>query len=165
MKRRAGCVLHGRVGQALALALAPLAGAWAGTGIQHAAEIRFDVLASGAQAWNGVPYGRYPAGQAQLTVLRLVIPPHTVLPWHVHPMPSTAYVLSGHLTLEDRGGSRRLVRAGEAFIGAARAVHRSITGAAACVLIVTYAGVPGQPIAEAPPDERAPARLPRVVFP
>jgi hypothetical protein len=39
-------------------------------------------------SWDGVKCGPYPAGQPQLTPLKINIPTHTALPWHTHPMPT-----------------------------------------------------------------------------
>ena len=52
--------------------------------------VKAEVLVKSSESWNGQPYGRYPDGQAQLTVLRLTIPAHTTLPWHKHRMPNAA---------------------------------------------------------------------------
>ncbi|SAK92372.1 hypothetical protein AWB76_06807 [Caballeronia temeraria] len=46
------------------------------------------VLLKSDHSWDGTRYKSYPAGQPQLTVLNIVIPAHTALPWHTHPMPN-----------------------------------------------------------------------------
>ena len=75
-----------------------------------------DILAKSTASWNGKPYTAYPAGQPQLTVLKMTIPPHTALPWHTHPFPNAGYVLSGQLTIEDKAsGKNQTFHAGEAF--------------------------------------------------
>jgi quercetin dioxygenase-like cupin family protein len=53
-------------------------------------------------SWNDVRYKAYPTGQPQLTTVRITIPAHSALPWHTHAMPNAAYLLSGHLTVDDR---------------------------------------------------------------
>ena len=74
-----------------------------------------EILLQSTQSWNGKPYTHYPTGQPELTTIRLTIAPHTVLPWHQHPVPNSVYVLSGTLTLHDRdSGKTRVVHAGEA---------------------------------------------------
>jgi quercetin dioxygenase-like cupin family protein len=42
------------------------------------------VLVKTDRSWDGVNYDSYPAGQPELRVLRFVIPPHIILPWHTH---------------------------------------------------------------------------------
>jgi quercetin dioxygenase-like cupin family protein len=108
--------------------------------------VKADVLVKSGQAWNGQPYEHYPDGQPELTVLRMTIPAHTALPWHKHLMPNAAYIISGHLTVEDRAtGRKRTVRAGEAFNEQVGTEHRGVTDDEPCIVVVTYAGMSGMP--------------------
>ncbi len=112
---------------------------------QAPAKTETTVLLQSASSWNDVAYKAYPMGRPQLTTLRIVIPPHSALPWHVHAMPNAAYVLSGALTVEDRAtGAKATFHAGEAFAECVGVVHRGVTGDEPAVLIVTYSGAPGQ---------------------
>lgn len=98
-------------------------------------------------SWNGVAYTEYPPGAARLTVVRFHVPAHTSLPWHTHPVPSAAYVVSGSFTVEERAtGRRRTLVAGEAFAESVGDVHRGFTGDVAAEIVATYAGVPGVPL-------------------
>ena len=113
----------------------------------HPSAAKVEVLVSSDAAWNGKPYESYPAGRPQLTVVRITIPPHTTLPWHTHPTPNAGYILSGHLTVEDRAtGLKRTVKAGEALNEEVGAEHRGSTDDEPCVLVVTYSGTSGVPI-------------------
>jgi quercetin dioxygenase-like cupin family protein len=115
-----------------------------------------DVLVQSTGSWNGKPFEAYPQGQPELTVVRMTIPPNTTLPWHKHSMPNAAYILSGHLTVEDRTtGEKRVVRTGEAFIEQVGAEHRGFTDDEACVVVVTYAGTPGMPRSIVSPGEKS----------
>jgi quercetin dioxygenase-like cupin family protein len=69
--------------------------------------VKADILVKSESAWNGKDYEHYGEGRPQLTVLRLTIPAHTTLPWHTHPMPNAAYILSGHLTVEDQATGQK----------------------------------------------------------
>jgi quercetin dioxygenase-like cupin family protein len=103
------------------------------------------VLLKRTASWNNVPYTAYPKGQPELTTVRITIPAHSSLPWHTHDMPNTAYLLSGHLTVEERDTGRKATyRAGEAFAESVGNVHRGVTGNEPAVVIVTYAGTRGQ---------------------
>jgi len=103
------------------------------------------ILLQRTTSWNDVPYTAYPQGQPQLTTVKITIPAHSSLPWHTHAIPNAAYVLSGHLTLEERDTGRRATfRAGQAFAESVGNVHRGVAGDEAAIVIVTYAGVPGQ---------------------
>ncbi|MGY4494528.1 cupin domain-containing protein [Pseudomonas sp. TE3610] len=102
------------------------------------------VVLKSSTSWDGREYGQYPSGQAQLTTLRIVLPPHCKLPWHEHPIPNVAYVISGKLTIEDKqSGHSKVVGAGQAFAESVGAVHRGVTGDEGAVVLVTYAGVDG----------------------
>jgi quercetin dioxygenase-like cupin family protein len=104
-------------------------------------------LLSATTAWNGTTYAPYPAGVPELTVRRMTIPAHTALRWHSHPMPSVAYLVSGELTVEEPGGVRRRMVAGEAFAETVGTAHRGVAGAEPVVVVVFYAGVQGMPLA------------------
>ena len=104
------------------------------------------VLLQADHSWNGTPYTHYPTGRPQLTMLKLTLAPHTALPWHTHPFPNAAYVLSGTLTIHDKqSGKTKVVHQGEAFAETVDDVHRGETGDEPVVLLVTYAGTPGVP--------------------
>jgi quercetin dioxygenase-like cupin family protein len=105
-----------------------------------------EVLLQADHSWNGVPYTQYPKGHPELTMLKLTIAPHTALPWHTHPFPNAAYVLSGTLTVHDKvSGKTKVFHQGEAFAETVDDVHRGETGDEPVVLLVTYAGTPGVP--------------------
>ncbi|MCF5225603.1 cupin domain-containing protein [Pseudomonas syringae] len=110
-------------------------------------EIKAQVAMKEVSSWDGTPYKSYPQGQPQLTVLEITIPPHTALPWHQHPIPNAAYVVSGELTVEDRLSGKSLkVHAGQAFAESVNSSHRGVTGDQQAVVIVTYSGVEGTPL-------------------
>lgn len=110
------------------------------------ARVAVEVLKTG-MSWNGKPYDRYPDGRPQLTVLRFSIPPHSALPWHTHPMPNAAYIISGAITLEERAtGRTHTFVAGEAFGESVDDVHRGYTQDQAAEIVCTYAGVADMPV-------------------
>jgi len=125
----------------------------------HAAsepEIKAKVAIKEVASWEGTPYKSYPAGQPQLTILEITIPPHTALPWHQHPVPNAAYVVSGDLTIEDRtSGKSHKVTAGQGFAESVNSSHRGVTGDRQAVVIVTYSGVEGIPLSIPDKGEKA----------
>jgi quercetin dioxygenase-like cupin family protein len=126
--------------------LVSLSGAYAQTAADKVASAQREVLLQADHSWNGAPYTQYPKGRPQLTMLKLTIAPHTKLPWHTHPFPNAAYVLSGTLTIRDKvSGKTKVVHQGEAFAETVDDVHRGETGDEPVVLLVTYAGTPGVP--------------------
>jgi quercetin dioxygenase-like cupin family protein len=111
--------------------------------------VTVETLLKAGASWDGTPYERYPDAAPELTVLKITIPPRTALPWHRHPMPNAAYVVSGELLVEKRDGGQtiRLV-AGDVLPEMVNGVHRGVTGDVPVVLIVFYAGARGLPISE-----------------
>ena len=105
-----------------------------------------EVLVESDHSWNGTKYPNYPTGAPQLTVLKLTIAANSKLPWHTHPFPNSCYVLSGELTVHDKeSGKSATYHQGEAFAESVDRVHRGETGNEPAVLLITYAGVFGQP--------------------
>lgn len=122
----------------------------------HVGSGQREILVQASQSWNGKPYTHYPTGQPQLTMIRLTIAPHTALPWHTHPFPNVAYVLSGTLTLHDKAsGKTRVVHQGQAFAESVDDIHRGETGEEPAVLLITYAGAPGIPTSIPAKGEKA----------
>jgi quercetin dioxygenase-like cupin family protein len=104
---------------------------------------------------NGKAY-TYPAGKAQLSVMRLSLPPHTSLPWHTHPMPNIAYLLSGKLMVEDKEtGHTHTFYAGQAINESVERAHRGYTTEEGAELVITYAGAEGQTLSVPLPGEPA----------
>lgn len=130
-----------------ALALCFCAFATASARAAEASGIKVDVLMQSTSSWDGVPYAPYPAGQTELTMLKITIAPHTTLPWHTHPMPNAAYVLSGELTVEKaEGGLKRQLVAGDVLPETVNSTHRGYTGEQPVVLLVFYAGAQRVPL-------------------
>jgi quercetin dioxygenase-like cupin family protein len=108
---------------------------------------RTTVLLKTTSSWNDIRYTSYPAGQPELTTVRMTIPANSKLSWHKHLMPNTAYIVSGELTIEERDTGRKATyHPGQSLAESVDNVHRGSTGNEPVVVIVTYAGVQGQPL-------------------
>lgn len=108
------------------------------------AAVQVDTLLQSSTSWDGTSYTAYPNGKPELTVLKITIPAHTKLPWHTHPMPNAAYVLSGELTVETKlTGQKTVVTEGQVLPEMVNIVHRGVTGEKPVALIVFYAGTEG----------------------
>ena len=139
-------MIRNRIALTAIIAAASLSNAYAQTGADKVAAAQREVLLQADQSWNGQPYTQYPKGRPELTMLKVTLAPHTVLPWHTHPFPNAGYVLSGTLTLHDKAsGKTRVVHQGEAFAESVDDVHRGEAGDEPAVLLITYAGIPGVP--------------------
>jgi quercetin dioxygenase-like cupin family protein len=135
-----------RIALTVIIAAASLSNAYAQAGADKVEPAQREVLLQADQSWNGQPYTQYPKGRPELTMLKVTLAPHTVLPWHTHPFPNAGYVLSGTLTLHDKAsGKTRVVHQGEAFAESVDDVHRGEAGDEPAVLLITYAGIPGVP--------------------
>jgi quercetin dioxygenase-like cupin family protein len=111
--------------------------------------IQSETLLRSSSSWDGEPYTAYPAGQPELSVLKITIPPHTQLKWHTHPMPNAGYILSGELTVERKeDGKTQHFTAGQVVAEMVDALHRGVTGDGPVTLIVFYAGVEGMPLSK-----------------
>lgn len=120
-----------------------------GTQAKAAAQIEKEVLLERSESWDGTPYKAYPSGPPQLTLIRLKIPARTQLPWHTHPMPNAAYIVSGALTVEARSsGATRTLRQGQTLAEMVGTEHRGVTGDTPVELLVFYAGTPGMSLSE-----------------
>ena len=97
-------------------------------------------------SWNNKPYQGYPQGTTQLSVVRYSIPAHSSLPWHTHVIPSTAFVISGSLTLQSIDGTQQVFHAGDAFAESVGDEHRVYTDNDAAEVVCTYVGVNGAPL-------------------
>ncbi|WP_299454637.1 cupin domain-containing protein [uncultured Pigmentiphaga sp.] len=121
-------------------------------GVAVAAEspgVQVQTLMESSASWDGRAYEAYPPGPPLLTVLRITIPPHSALPWHTHPIPNAAYVLSGELTVEKQGtGETRWLKQGDVLPEMVGEYHRGVTGDQGVVLIVFYAGSRGVPLSQ-----------------
>jgi quercetin dioxygenase-like cupin family protein len=118
----------------------------AGIAQAGAEQVQTKLLVKSTAAWNGRAYEKFGEGRPELTVIRVTIPAHTQLPWHTHPMLSVGYILSGHITVEDRAtGRKKIFKAGEAIPEQVDTAHRGTTDDEPVVIIVTYAGTVGQP--------------------
>jgi len=111
--------------------------------------VQKEVLSSGSTSWDGTPYTAYPAGAPELSVLKITIAPHATLPWHSHPIPNAAYVVSGELTVEKQStGEKKVLTAGQVLPELVGQIHRGTAGDEPVVLIVFYAGTKGTPLAQ-----------------
>ncbi|CAI0809210.1 Cupin domain [Serratia entomophila] len=113
----------------------------------RSAEVISETLLMACASWDGAAYPQYPASAPMIGVLRISVPPHTVLAWHHHPVPAVGYLLSGELTIEKKDGNQQktFVR-GEAIAEVVNSVHRGIAGAEPVELLVFYAGGVGIPL-------------------
>ena len=106
--------------------------------------VQSEILLRTNSSWDGTPYQSYPSSQPELSILRIILAPHTELEWHSHPIPSAAYIVAGELTVErKKDGKKKHFIAGQAVSETVDTLHRGVAGDEPVVLIVFYAGSPG----------------------
>lgn len=104
-----------------------------------------------SQSWDGVELPDYPVGKPELRVIRVVLPPHSMLPKHHHDVMSYGIVNSGELTLvRESDGLEKTVRPGEAVVETVGTVHHGENrGDVPTEVIVFYVSQEGTPLSVA----------------
>ncbi|MGV6996994.1 cupin domain-containing protein [Desulfovibrio sp. QI0430] len=103
------------------------------------------VLFEAEHSWDGTPYGSYPAGNADIKIVKIVIPPNSRLGSHTHPMPNIAYVHTGALTVKSEvDGQERQLKQGDFLAEMVNKPHYGYTGDEGVELLLVYCGVTGQ---------------------
>ena len=109
--------------------------------------VKVDVLAKTSKSWNGSALPAYAEGVAEVTILRIAIPPGLKLPLHKHPVINAGVMLKGELTVTTKKGQVLHLRAGEPIVEVVDTWHYGKNeGKETAELIVFYAGVQGVPI-------------------
>ena len=89
----------------------------------------------------------YPQGKAEVTGMLVESAPAGETGWHVHPVPSFAYVLDGTLEVTLKDGRVKRLQAGEALAEVVDTSHNGRNvGDTPVKLVVFYAGAAGQPL-------------------
>ena len=87
----------------------------------------------------------YPAGDAQVTSIKLKVDETTDMPFHCHPVPTMGYIISGELEVETKGGKKTLLKAGESVVEVMHTIHRGIAIGGPVEVVVFYAGATDVP--------------------
>ncbi|KGO35590.1 MAG: cupin domain-containing protein [Desulfoprunum sp.] len=104
-------------------------------------------LVKARHSWDGTPLPAYPAGKAEITLLRITIPPGARLPLHRHPLINAGVLVHGQLTVVTRDGKMLHLKAGDPIIEVVDTWHYGKNeGADPAEIIVFYAGSPDQPL-------------------
>jgi quercetin dioxygenase-like cupin family protein len=110
-------------------------------------EVVVEQLLKTQTSWNGDTLPNYPDTPSEITVLRVVVPPHTKLDWHQHPVINAAVLLKGTLTVYTQSNQVLKFKTGEATTELVDTWHYGANETDEAVeLIVFYAGTPGTPI-------------------
>ena len=104
-------------------------------------------LAKTTTSWDGRTLPPYPAGQPEVTILRITIPPKTRLPLHEHPVINAGVLLKGELKVVTEKGETLHLKAGDPIVEVVDKWHYGINeGETPAEIVVFYAGVHDLPI-------------------
>ncbi|KAB2890565.1 MAG: cupin domain-containing protein [Desulfobulbaceae bacterium] len=104
-------------------------------------------LVRSEHSWDGAPLPAYPAGQPEITILDITIPPGAKLPVHQHPDINAGVLIKGVLTVVTREGKTLQLRAGDPIVEVVGTWHYGINeGTTPAEIIVFYAGKTGSPL-------------------
>lgn len=110
--------------------------------------IKNEILLQTTTSWDGTRYAPYPAGQPELTLMKIWIPANTELSWHIHPYPCLVYLLAGELQIELKENNKKLLLSeGDSMAEVVDRIHRGRTGNDPAELMVFYSGTVGIPVA------------------
>ena len=114
---------------------------------QKPPEAEVEVLAQSTKSWDGTALPRYPRSRPEITILRIVIPPHATLPIHKHLAINAGVLLRGSLVVEAENGRVLRLEGGDSIVELVNQWHYGRNdGDEPAEIIVFYAGTPGQPI-------------------
>ncbi len=81
-----------------------------------------ETLISASESWNGDSF-KYPRGQAEMKLEKIIAKPGFKTPLHLHPQPGIIYVQKGTLYCETSDGQSLTVAAGESFASSQDTAH------------------------------------------
>lgn len=113
----------------------------------HSEQPTVTTLIKDTQSWDGTTLPAYPDGQPEVTILRIIVPPHSKLPIHKHPGINAGILLTGKIVVHKHDGTTQTVHAGEALIEMVETWHfgENPTDEDA-EIVVFYAGIVGKDI-------------------
>ena len=89
----------------------------------------------------------YPAGKAELRLIRVEVEKGATIPMHSHPIPLMGHIESGQLTLKKKLGDKKTFKKGDSFILAANTPPHTMgnTGDSSAIMWVAVASAEGLP--------------------
>ncbi|WP_445757815.1 cupin domain-containing protein [Polaribacter sp.] len=110
-------------------------------------DIEVTTLVKTTESWNGKQLPKYPDGNPEITILKIIIPPKTKLPLHKHPNINAGILLKGELTVISEANDTLYLKAGEPIVELVNTWHFGRNdGTEPVEIIVFYLGIQGTPI-------------------
>ena len=96
---------------------------------------------------NGELLPKYPRSYSEITILKITIPPNTVLPPHTHPVINSEVIIKGILEITDKDWTKQIFKKDEAFNEVVNIIHSAkVIGETPVEVIVFYAGTKKLPL-------------------
>jgi len=107
-------------------------------------KVMSEVLLQSSKSWNNQPMPSYQKGIPQCTILKIIVPPHTRLPEHTHPMMNAGVIVKGELHVVDCDGNEITLQEGDPVLECVDKLHygENLTDEDT-ILYMFYAGVVG----------------------
>lgn len=110
-------------------------------------EVEVIKLLETSESWNGEHLPKYLDGTPKITVLKVIVPPKTVLAVHKHPVINAGVLLKGEFMVVTEKRDTLRLKAGDAISEVVNTWHYGINNSTeSAEIIVFYAGVEGSPI-------------------
>lgn len=117
------------------------------TPLAFANDVQVTILTKSTESWNKNSLPQYPQGQPQVTILRILIPPGSILPLHSHPVINAGVLIKGELTVVTKTGQTLHLKAGDPIVEVVNTWHYGKNeGIEPADIIVFYAGIKDAPI-------------------
>lgn len=104
-------------------------------------KIESTILLETTKSWNGDLLPQFPEGQPKVTIHKIIVPPNTKLPKHLHPVITTGILTKGELTITDINNQQKIMKAGDVLVEVVNTIHfGENTGSEPLEIIVFYIG-------------------------
>ncbi|MFA7083944.1 MAG: cupin domain-containing protein [Arcobacteraceae bacterium] len=99
------------------------------------------------QSWDKSKLKEYPKGEPEITILNIIIPAHSKLDWHKHPVINAGILIKGQLTVVSDSGEILEMKEGDAIVELVDTWHYGKNDSdEPAQIIVFYAGIKDMPI-------------------
>ena len=121
--------------------------------METTAQVETTELIRTSQSWDGAQLPDYLQGRPELVVRKYVFPAGQKLGWHHHPVMNYGVLVQGELTIIDKDGTEKVVRAGEAVVEMVGTVHHGENrGTQPAILYMFYLSQEGMPLSVPNPE-------------
>ena len=91
--------------------------------------------------WPAQRLPKFPEGQPKVTISKIIVPPNTKLPKHLHPVITTGILTKGELTITDVNNQQKIMKAGDVLVEVFNTIpFGENTGSEPLEIIVFYIG-------------------------